>query len=307
MPTPSFHRDLRAAPLVPRTVVGPRSLRAVRLLTRALATTRRRWGAVEAPVAPGVSVRLFRPSSGPPRTPALLWMHSGGLVIGAARQDDRACRRFADRLGIAVASVEYRLAPEHPFPTALHDCLAALRWLAGRPFVDPERIAVGGESAGGGLAAALALLARERDEVRPVLQLLSYPMLDDRTAARTDVDQRCVRLWNANSNRFGWRSYLGPAWRTDDVPPLAAPARHPDLSGLPPAWIGVGTCDLFHDEDVAYAQRLRQSGTGCTLHVVPGAYHLFDGVEPWAPVSREFLRARTAALAEALGRGDRAG
>ncbi|MGR7027123.1 alpha/beta hydrolase [Geodermatophilus sp. URMC 62] len=258
---------------------------------------------MEVPVEPGVSVRLFRPASAAPRTPALLWMHSGGLLIGTARQDDRACRRLADRLGIAVASVEYRLAPEHPFPTPLQDCAAALGWLARQPFVDPERIALGGASAGGGLAAALALHTREHGGVRPVLQLLSYPMLDDRTAARTDLDQRCVRIWNQSSNRFAWRSYLGPARPTADVPPLAAPARAADLSGLPPAWIGVGTCDLFHDEDVAYARRLAQAGVECALHVVPGAYHLFDDVEPRAAVSREFLRARTAALAAALDRG----
>jgi acetyl esterase/lipase len=303
MTTPSFHPDLRLAPFVPRTVVGPRTLRPVRLLTRGIAAARRPRGAVVVPVAPGVSVRLFRPASAGSRTPALLWVHSGGTVIGTARQDDRACRRFADRLGIAVASVEYQLAPEHPFPVPLHDCAAALRWLAGQPYVDPERIAVGGASAGGGLAAALALLTRDRDEVRPVLQLLSYPMLDDRTARRADVDQRCVRTWNQNSNRFAWRSYLGPAWDADDVPPLAAPARAADLSGLPPAWIGVGTCDLFHDEDVAHAARLRDAGVPCTLHVVPGAYHLFDDVEPWAGVSRDFLRARTAALAAALHGG----
>ncbi|SNS26115.1 Acetyl esterase/lipase [Geodermatophilus saharensis] len=303
MSTPSFHPDLRAARFVPRTVVGPRTLRPVRLVTRALAATRRQWGAEELPVAPGVSVRLFRPVTTGARTPALLWLHSGGTVIGTARQDDRACRRFADRLGVTVASVEYRLAPEHPFPTPLHDCEAALRWLAGQPSVDPERIAIGGASAGGGLAAALALLTRDRGGVRPVLQLLSYPMLDDRTAARTDVDQRCVRIWNQSSNRFAWRSYLGPAWRAGDVPALAAPARAPDLSGLPPAWIGVGTCDLFHDEDVTYARRLREAGVPCTLHVVPGAYHLFDDTEPRAGVSRDFLQARTAALAAALHAG----
>jgi len=143
------------------------------------------------------------------------------------------------------------------------------------------------------------MLARDRGEIHPVLQLLSYPMLDDRTTAHADIDRRRLRMWNQNSNRFGWRSYLGPVHGVD-VPPLAAPARCEDLSGLPPAWIGVGTCDLFHDEDITYAHRLQAAGITCTLRVVPGAYHGFDIVEPKAGVSRQFLQSRTSALADAL-------
>jgi acetyl esterase/lipase len=226
-------------------------------------------------------------------------MHGGGYVLASAAQDDRFCRRIADQLGIVVASVEYRVAPEHPFPTPLHDCYAALSWLAGQSDVDPTRIAIGGASAGGGLAAALALLAKERGEIQPVLQLLTYPMLDDRTTTRADVDHRALRIWNAKSNRFGWRSYLGPA-HGDDVSPLAAPARSDDLSGLPPAWLGVGTCDLFHDEGLAYAERLEQAGVDCTLHVTPGAYHGFNVVEPKAAVSRAFWQSQVTALEGAL-------
>src|SRR5207237_9200507 len=129
--------------------------------------------------------------------------------------------------------------------------------------VDATRIAIGGASAGGGLAAGLALLARDRGLVRPVLQLLVYPMLDDRTTLRTDVDPRRLRLWSPASHRFGWQAYLGPSLtpgQPDGVPEGAAPARARDLTGLPPAWIGVGTCDLLHDEDVPYAQRLQEAG-----------------------------------------------
>ncbi|WP_158853127.1 alpha/beta hydrolase fold domain-containing protein [Saccharothrix deserti] len=142
-----------------------------------------------------------------------------------------------------------------------------------------------------------------RGEIRPVLQLLSYPMLDDRTTTRTDIDPRRLRMWSQKSNRFGWRAYLGPATADGDVSPLAAPARYGDLSGLPPAWIGVGTNDLFHDEDVTYARRLQQAGVACALRVVPGAYHAFDSVEAKTALSQAFLQARTTALDEALNGG----
>jgi acetyl esterase/lipase len=140
------------------------------------------------------------------------------MVLGDAAQDSRFCRRIADQLDIVVDSVEYRLAPEHPFPTPLEDCYAALQWLARQPDIDPARIAVGGESAGAGPAAALALLAKERGEIHPVVQLLSYPMLDDRTTTRTDIDPRRLRIWSQKSNRFGWRAHLGDTPRTATCP-----------------------------------------------------------------------------------------
>jgi acetyl esterase/lipase len=292
-----FHPELRAARWLPRTSVGPRTLPLARLLTR-LTSVRSAGQLVR--IDADVSVRVFRPSPG--RRPALLWIHGGGMVLGTTAQDSGFCRRIADQLDVVVASVEYRLAPEHPFPAPLEDCYTALRWLARQPGIDATRIAVGGASAGGGLAAGLALLARERGEIRPVLQLLSYPMLDDRTTTRTDIDPRQLRVWSQHSNRFGWRSYLGPGSGNGEVSPLAAPARHDDLSGLPPAWIGVGTNDLFHDEDVTYARRLEQAGVGCALHVVPGAYHAFDFIEAKTAVSRDFRRAQTTALADALHR-----
>jgi acetyl esterase/lipase len=244
-----FNPQLRAARFLPRTIITARTLPTLRLLTK-LTGGARRPDAQIVSVDSDVSVHVFRPASARPRTPALLWIHGGGMVLGDAAQDSRFCRRIAEQLNIVVVSVEYRLAPEHPFPTPLEDCYAALRWLARQADVDPARIAVGGASAGGGLAAALALLAKERGEIRPVLQLLSYPMLDDRTTTRTDIDPRSLRVWSPYSNRFGWSAYLGPATADGNVPPLAAPARYDDLSGLPPAWIGVGTNDLFHDEDV---------------------------------------------------------
>ncbi len=230
----------------------------------------------------------------------MLWIHGGGMVMGTAAQDDAICRHFSEELGITVAAVDYRLAPEHPFPVPLDDCHDALRWLAHQPGVDTTRIVVGGASAGGGLAAGLALLARRRGEVRLAFQLLSYPMLDDRTATRVDSGARKRRLWSNASNRFGWQSYLGRAPGGGDVDGLAAPARADDLAHLPPAWIGVGTADLFYEEDVAYAERLNAAGVACALDVVQGAFHGFDVIRPNAGVARAFRTAQTAALAAAL-------
>ncbi len=220
--------------------------------------------------------------------------------MGTAAQDDALCRRFSQELGIIVAAVDYRLAPEHPFPVPLHDCHDALLWLAQQPEVDTTRIVVGGASAGGGLAAGLALLAHRRGEVQLAFQLLTYPMLDDRTATRVDPGASKRRLWSNTSNRFGWQSYLGQAPGGTEVDGLAAPARVDDLSHLPPAWIGVGTSDLFHDEDVAYAARLNAAGVACALDVVQGAFHGFDLVRPKAGVSQAFHSSQIAALAAAL-------
>lgn len=241
----------------------------------------------------GVGVRLHRPAGNTEVAPALLWIHGGGYVMGSAKQDDALCRRFSRKLDVTVASVEYRLAPEHPYPAALDDCYSALTWLAGLPSVDPAQVAIGGASAGGGLAAALALLTRDRGEVKPALQLLAYPMLDDRSADEpTNLN---YRLWSPSSNRFGWASYLAG---TD--PRVAVPARRDDLSGLPPAWIGVGTHDLFHDEDLAYAQRLNKAGVPCHVEVVPGAFHGFDLVAPKAKVSHSFFASQCASLRTAF-------
>lgn len=299
MTADDFHPDLRrVARWLPRAPVSRRTLPVIRALT-ALSARRPAGGVAVEPVGP-VSVRVFRPPAGGDRLPALLWIHGGGFVLGSAVQDDGLCRRFARTLGIVVVSVEYRLAPDHPFPVPLHDCYEALAWVAGREYVDPARIAIGGASAGGGLAAALALLARQRGEIEPVLQLLSYPMLDDRTVRRSDIDERRFRLWNNRANRFGWQSYTGRSPGSDGIDELAAPARCTDLAHVAPAWIGVGTLDLFYDEDVAYAERLRQAGVPCDLHVVPGTFHGFDSVRPRAGVSEAFRQAQEQALAAAL-------
>ncbi len=254
--------------------------------------------------APPVRVRTYRPRQpAPGPTPALLWIHGGGYILGVPEMDDFLCIDFARELGILVVSVDYRLAPQHPFPGPLEDCYAALTWLfaqAGALHVLPERIAIGGASAGGGLAAALAQRAHDRAEVRPCFQLLVYPMLDDRTTRRTDIDGTHHRTWNQGSNVFGWRAYLGHEPGGAEAPIHAVPARREDLSGLPPAWLGVGTHDLFHDEDLAYARRLEAAGVPCAVTVVPGAFHGFEVIARSAGVSREFRGVYTAALRGAL-------
>ncbi|OBJ21343.1 alpha/beta hydrolase [Mycobacterium colombiense] len=290
-----FHRDLRViAHLLPGGAFNRRTLPVIRALTRLQA--RRSPKDVEVAGLPsGISVRLHRPPHPDNAGGALLWIHGGGYVIGSAAQDDRLCRRFADRLGVPVASVDYRLAPKHPYPAALEDCYEALAWLTRLPGIDPTRVAIGGASAGGGLTAALALLARDRGELAPVFQLMVYPMVDDRSCDRPGVRNRRYRMWNPNTNRLGWTAYLNGA-----DPQVAVPSRHDDLSGLPRAWIGVGTLDPLHDENVEYARRLEDAGVACDLDIVTGAFHGFDIVAPAAGVSRTFFDRQCEALRKAF-------
>jgi acetyl esterase/lipase len=234
---------------------------------------------------------------------ALVWIHGGGLVLGEPEQGHLLCGRWAGELGILIISVDYRLAPEDPFPAGLDDCYAAVTWArdhADELGISPDRIAVGGDSAGGGLAAAVSQVARDQGGPAICFQLLEYPMLDDRTGLLEDEAGRGRFLWTAASNRFGWSAYLGD--RTAGPPPAyAAPGRTDDLGGLPPAWIGVGDLDLFHDEDVAYARRLEAAGVPCELDVVAGMYHGADAVLPKAPTAAAFRDRMTDALARGLG------
>jgi acetyl esterase/lipase len=238
---------------------------------------------------PDVTVHVHRPTvaaaDGP--LPCLVWMHGGGYVFGSAELDDARFDRWVPLLGCVGVSVEYRHAPETPYPGPLHDCYAALTWVhahAGELGVDPARVGTGGQSAGGGLAAALALLARDRGEVSVAFQCLVYPMIDDR------LENPChhwpVPIWPPGANRFGWASYLGDL-AGGDVPVYAAPARADDLAGLPPALVVVGGLDGFVEEDVDYALRLNRAGVPTELHVYPGACHGFEGIAPDAVVSQQ--------------------
>jgi triacylglycerol lipase len=238
--------------------------------------------------APEVPIRIYRPLHSVGPTGCILHIHGGGFVLGAAEPLEPMHRALAADLNCCIVSVNYRLAPETPFPGAVEDCYAALRWIfetADQLGVDRARIGVMGESAGGGLAAALALLARDRAQFPLAFQHLIYPMLDDRTCVREDVHPYAGEfLWTADKNLFGWSSLLGTAPGSDGISPYAAPARAVDLSRLPRTFISVGTLDLFLEEDIEYARRLMRDGVPVELHVYPGAFHAFD-IAPDAPVA----------------------
>lgn len=290
-----------AARLIPRVSMSARLARALRVMNAALpAPSSTADVRVETRAMPGGPAYVFRPTHAKGPLPAIVWLHGGGYVIGTPKQDGPKCTALARELGITVIAPTYRLAPEHPFPAARDDAYAALEAAARDPDVRADRIAVGGMSAGGGLAAALALAARDRGGPALAAQILIYPMLDDRSALRTDVDGARFRLWDVPSNVYGWSSYLGVAPGSADAPIAAIPARAASLSDLPPTWIGVGTLDLFHDECVAYAQRLEGSGVACTLELARGAYHGFDEVSPRAEITRAFRASWQRVLRSAL-------
>jgi acetyl esterase/lipase len=250
-----------------------------------------------------IRLRIYKPKSIAAPTPVLLWLHGGGYVIGKPEMDDLSCAQYVRELGVTIVSVDYHYAPKYPFPAGLEDSYSALKWVGAHSRqlgVDAKRIAIGGASAGGGLAAALVQLAHDRQEIKPVFQLLVYPMLDDRTVLRADIDDSNSPAWNQKSNRFGWESYLGKKCGAEDVPPYSVPARREDFSGLPQAWIGVGTLDVFHDEDVAYAQRLKGCGIECELYIVPGAFHGFDVFDPQIPIVKDFRKSQISALKKYL-------
>lgn len=236
--------------------------------------------------APDVGVRLYRPAH--PSGAAFYWIHGGGMVGGAVDATDSYCAWIADELGVLVASVDYRLAPEHPYPAPIEDCHAGLRWLvASAPElgIDLARIALGGGSAGAGLAAGLALLVRDQGELAVAYQHLVYPMLDDRNETASSHAILDSRVWNRTCNHVGWNAYLDGRAGADDVEAYAAPARATDLAGLPPTYICVGTLDLFLDEDIAYARALLAAGVPTELHVYPGAFHGSPGTVPNAALS----------------------
>lgn len=253
-------------------------------------------------VPEGLDVFVYDPADRSSPVGALLWIHGGGLIGGLPESDHELCSRAARDLGIVVVSARYRLAPENPFPAALDDLAAALRWVlasADALGIDPERIAVGGASAGGGLAASLAQRAHE-EGVHLALQLLVYPMLDDRTTRVPGRGAQGRLLWTARSNRFGWSSYLGHPAGQDESRPYAVPARRDDLRGLPTAWIGVGDLDLFYAEDVDYAERLRSAGVAVQLHEQPGMYHGGDIFAEEGAIIRAFRQSWYDALSSAL-------
>ncbi len=251
--------------------------------------------------SPDVTVRIYRPEKQVGQLPALLWIHGGGYMLGDIDQEDFTAKQFALAGDCVVVSVEYRLAPENPYPAPLEDCYAALKWLSAHAEelgVNQSRMAIGGASAGGGLAAGLAILARDRAEVKALFQLLVYPMINDCNVIPASKTLPDTIFWTRENNLIGWRSYLGCEPGREGIPCYAAAYRATNLEGLPPAYITVGDLDLFAQEDIDYSRRLMGAGVSTELHVYPGGCHAFDMLVPDADISKRF----TADIHRALGR-----
>lgn len=260
--------------------------------------------------SPDVTLVYARPADATVPLPVLYYMHGGGMIMGNAWSVlPKILRDWSAPLGLAVVSVEYRLAPETLYPGPLEDCHAGLVWTVGHADelgIDDEHLIIGGKSAGGGLAAALTLLNRDRgDGPTPIGQFLQCPMLDDRLDTLSAHQVAGIGLWDRSSTAVAWQAYLGDRYGAPDLPPYAAPARATDLSGLPPTYIDVGSAETFRDENVAYAHAIWRAGGDAELHVWPGAFHGFDSFAPAAALTRQARHARTQWLSRMLGRSHR--
>jgi acetyl esterase/lipase len=251
----------------------------------------------------GIDIRfiLTCPSKRNDRMPTMLWFHGGGMIAGDYRMDWKRMDEYAQKLGLCSISVDYRLAPENPAPAAIDDGVSVWKWIltnAGNENLDLKRLIIGGGSAGTGLAASVIQRIHDMGGPQPILQFLTYPMLDDRTAIRTETTKRYV--WSLANNRYAWGVYLGVPAGNEMIPEYAVPSRREDLSGLPPAWLGVGTLDLFHDEDIEYARRLQESGVAVDLKVIKGMFHSSEILFPTEPRSVDFKLAQESALRKAI-------
>jgi acetyl esterase/lipase len=252
---------------------------------------------------PDVGLLICRPTATATPVPALYYVHGGGMIVGTNRDDLANILDLAATAGAAVVSVDYRLAPETPHPGPVEDCYAGLTWLTDQAAslgVDPERIVLVGGSAGAGLAAATALLCRDRRGPAVAGQLLMSPMLDDRNDSPSIHQMADSPTWNRAANEVGWTALLGAARGGPEVCPAAAPARAEDLAGLPPTFIDVGSADPFRDEDVDFASRIWQAGGIAELHVWPGGFHAFEVVAPHAAITRAAVAARESWLRRLL-------
>lgn len=250
-----------------------------------------------------LALSVFRPSERGDAGAGILYLHGGGMVFGNRFGGVQAYLPFIASHGAVVIAVDYRLAPEHPDPVPVEDCCAALHWIvanAGELGIDPDRLIVAGQSAGAGLAAGVSLLARDRGGPRISAQVLVSPMLDDRddTISTEQIDG--IGVWDRSSNITGWTALLGDRRGGDDVSPAAAPARAEDLSALPPAFISVGSAEVFRDEAVAFASRMWACGGAAELHVWPGGFHGFENFAPEARISGAAAAARDAWLTRML-------
>ncbi|HLU73851.1 MAG TPA: alpha/beta hydrolase [Nonomuraea sp.] len=244
-----------------------------------------------APKPPGAPIPLLRPQKARGPLPVIMWFHGGGQVLGFAAQDAPWLKRLCAALGCAVAAVDYRLAPETPAPGAAEDGYTAYRWISDNASdlgLDPTRVGLAGQSGGGGIAAATALLVRDRGAATPLFQLLMYAMLDDRGTTDSSREITNIGIWDRSTNLLAWQAILGDRAGTADVTPYCAASRATDLTGLPPTFIGVGELDVFRDENLDYAARLRSCGVPVELHLYPGAYHAFDLFAPRSRLAESF-------------------
>lgn len=238
--------------------------------------------------APDISLLVCRPAGRATTAPGVFHIHGGGMVVGENRTGMLPMLHWIQETGVVVVSVEYRLAPEHPHPAPAEDCYAGLTWTAAHAAelgIDPARLLIAGASAGGGLSAAVALMARDRGGPALIGQMLGCAMLDDRNHTPSSHELDRQGLWDRTSNLTGWRALLGAAQGGPDVPAYAAPARAADLSGLPPAYLDVGSVETFRDEVLDYAARIWRAGGVAEFHVWPGGYHGFEALAPSAAIS----------------------
>jgi len=253
--------------------------------------------------APETTVRIYRPAGAQGTLPGILYIHGGGMVLGNLDGEHLTALMLTEAVGAVIVSVDYRKAPEAPFPAGPEDCYAGLTWMAAHTDelgVDPARVAVYGGSAGGGLALAVALMSRDRGGPGIAHLMAIYPMVDDTNTTPSSHEITDVGLWDRAGNLEAWQWYLGDAHGTDDVSHYAAPARADDLSGLPPTFVDVGELDLFRDEDIALVTRLAQAGVPTEFHLYPGAYHASEVFAPEAALSKRIWAARIDSLRRAL-------
>ncbi|MCD2195353.1 alpha/beta hydrolase [Actinomycetospora endophytica] len=308
MSRPPFDPQLAAAlPMINELIppgFGPDHIPTMRAVTGARIASDddlRRGGTFDVTEVPadeaGAGLLVCRPTGVTGPTPLLYYLHGGGMIMGTHRAPALLeVLDWAEELGATVVSADYRLAPDHPDPAPVEDCYAGLTWLTGKAGdlgLDPARVVVVGTSAGGGLGAGTALLARDRGGPALAAQMLLCPMLDDRNASGSSAQMAGVGVWDRTANDTGWTALLGDRRGGPDVSPYAAPARAEDLSGLPPTFLDVGSAETFRDETVAFASRLWAAGGSAELHVWPGGFHVFDAMVPDASLS---LAARSVRL-----------
>jgi acetyl esterase len=240
------------------------------------------------PDANPLPLRIYRPKLNNETLPVLLWIHGGGYVLGSVEDNDELCMNFVKEARCVVVSVDYRLAPENPYPAPIEDCYSALKWIADHAEslnIDSNRIGVAGASAGGGLTAAVTLLARDRQYPSLCFQMPLYPMIDDRNNTPSANEIKEGLVWNQKTNEAGWRMYLGALYGSDDIPSYAAPARAEDFSNLPYTYTCVGQLDPFRSETLTYVSKLAEAGVDVEFHLYPGAYHGFEVLNPATEVS----------------------